>query len=201
MPHWVLGLKLLLAGLLLTGALFPDVGGFEGKGMAFRLPLFLAPALIVPIHHATRRRRDPGRTYPWALDAGLTIPFLLDTFGNAVGLYDSVDVTDDVLHFVNWFFLIGGITTSIGVAGSRGRAASPRWLIWLSGTGVGGLAIIAWEIAEYGVMQAGVGNLSLTYGDTLFDLALSSAGGSLGAWFVTVPAQETRQRTTGQRTT
>ena len=78
--------------------------------MAFRLPLFLAPALIVPIHHAIRRRTDPDRTYPWALDAGLTIPFLLDTFGNAVGLYDSVDVTDDVLHFVNWCFLMGGIT-------------------------------------------------------------------------------------------
>lgn len=187
MPRWVLALKVALAGLLLCGAIFPDVGGFEGKGMAFRLPLFLAPALIVPIHHAIRRRSDPGRTYPWALDAGLTIPFLLDTFGNAVGLYDSVDVTDDVLHFVNWCFLMGGITTSIGVAATRGgpERSAPRWLIWLAGTGVGALAIIGWEIAEYGVMKAGVGNLSLTYGDTLFDLALSSAGGAVGAWAVT----------------
>ncbi len=191
MPRWVLGLKVLLAGLLLTGALFPDVGGFEGKGMAFRLPLFLTPALIAPVHHAIRRRSDPSRSYPWALDASLTIPFLLDTFANAVGLYDSVDVTDDLLHFVNWFFLMGGITTSIGFAATRGATASPRWLVWLAGTGVGGLAIIAWEIAEYGVMRAGVGNLSLTYGDTLFDLALSSAGGSLGAWLVTVRAERT----------
>jgi hypothetical protein len=152
--------------------------------MAFRLPLFLAPALIVPIHHAVRRRADPSRTYPWALDAGLTVPFLLDTLGNAVGLYDSVDVTDDVLHFVNWWFLMGGITTSIGFAATRSDRRSPQWLIWLAGTGVGALAIIGWEVAEYGVMQAGVGNLSLTYGDTLFDLVLSSVGGGVGAWMV-----------------
>lgn len=183
MPRWVLGLKVVLAGLLLCGALFPTVGGFEGKGMAFRLPLFLAPALIVPIHHAISQRTEPQRTYPWALDAGLTVPFLLDTLGNAVGLYDSVDVTDDVLHFVNWFFLMGGITTTIGFVATR-TTTSPRWLIWLAGTGAGGLAIIGWEIGEYAVMKAGVGNLSLTYGDTLFDLALSSAGGALGAWLV-----------------
>lgn len=188
MPRWVLGLKVVLAGLLLCGALFPTVGGFEGKGMAFRLPLFLAPALIVPIHHAVRRRTEPQRTYPWALDAGLTIPFLLDTLGNAVGLYDSVDGTDDVLHFVNWFFLMGGITTTIGFVATR-TTTSPRWLIWLAGTGAGGLAIIGWEIGEYAVMKAGVGNLSLTYGDTLFDLALSSAGGALGAWMVTARAE------------
>lgn len=177
----MLALKVALAGLLLTGALFPDVGGFAGKGMAFRLPLFLAPSLIVPIHHAVRRRAEPDRTYPWALDAGLTIPFLLDTLGNAVGLYDSVDSTDDVLHALNWWFLMGGITTSIGWNAVRRATATPRWLVWLAGTGVGGLAIIGWEIAEYGVMKAGVGNLSLTYGDTLFDLALSSIGGALGA--------------------
>ncbi len=50
----------LLAGLLLTGALFPDVGGFAGKGMAFRLPIFLAPgadragAVVAPASAHTR---------------------------------------------------------------------------------------------------------------------------------------------------
>lgn len=193
-PRWVLLLKVALGALLLTGAVFPDLGGFEGKGMAFRLPLFLAPSLIVPIHHAIRRRTDPGRSYPWALDAGLTIPFLLDTLGNAVGLYDSVDVTDDVLHAVNWWFLMAGITTSIGWSACRRAAGTPRWLVWLAGTGVGALAIIGWEIAEYGVMKAGVGNLSLTYGDTLFDLALSSCGGALGAWAVVSVAGRSSER-------
>lgn len=189
MPQWLLGLKVALAALLLTGALFPQVGGFEGKGMAFRLPLFLAPALIVPIRHRLALRHDPGRRYPWALDVGLTVPFLLDTIGNAVGLYDHVDITDDVLHFVNWVFLVGGITAAIGFAV---RGASPRWLVWLAGAGVGSAAIIAWEVAEYGVMQAGVSSLSLTYGDTLGDLVLSSCGGAVGAWWITRRAERDR---------
>lgn len=193
-PRAVWALKVALAALLLTGAVFPDLGGFEGKGMAFRLPLFLAPALIVPVHHAIRRRTEPGRTYAWALDAGLTIPFLLDTIGNAVGLYDSVDATDDVLHALNWFFLVGGIATAIGWNARRRAAGTPSWLVWLAATGVGGLAIIGWEIAEYGVMKAGVGNLSLTYGDTLFDLALSSTGGAIGAWVVVALADRSSAR-------
>ena len=106
-PGWLVACKVLLAGLLLTGALFPDTGGFAGKGMAYRLPVFLAPALVVPI--IWWRRRGP---YPAALDAALTLPFLLDTAANAVGLYDHLDATDDILHFVNWFVLVGGITAT-----------------------------------------------------------------------------------------
>ncbi len=57
-------------------------------------------------------------------------------------------------------------------------------LVWVAGAGLGAALIIGWEIAEYGVMKAGVGNLSLTYGDTLGDLALSTFGGTLGAGWV-----------------
>lgn len=199
LPRWLLGAKVALAGLLLCGAIFPQVGGFAGKGMAFRLPLFLAPALIVPVRQWLRRRTQSdsaNRTYPWALDAALTLPFLFDTFGNAVGLYDNVNATDDVLHFVNWVVLIGGITAAIGYSSTSNSTPSdvstgtpstmtPRWLVWWAGTGMGSMAIIGWEVGEYLVMQAGVGGLALTYGDTMGDLVLSSAGGALGAWVVT----------------
>lgn len=174
-PAWLIAAKVLLAGLLLCGALFPQVGGFEGKGMAFRLPIFLAPALIVPIRWLRRRS-----VYPVALDAGLTFPFLLDTAGNAVGLYDHFDPTDDVLHFVNWFVLIGGIAVTLAI--KVAPTTAPRWLVWLAASGIGAAAIIGWEVAEYAVMRAGVGGLSLTYGDTLGDLVLSTAGGGIGAW-------------------
>jgi hypothetical protein len=53
--------------------------------------------------------------------------------------------------------------------------------VWLAGSGVGAMAIVGWEIAEYRVMRAGVGDLHLTYADTLGDLALSTLGGALGA--------------------
>jgi hypothetical protein len=172
-PGWLVACKVLLAGLLLTGALFPDVGGFAGKGMAFRLPIFLAPALVVPI--IWWRRRGP---YPAALDAALTLPFLLDTAANAVGLYDHLDATDDILHFVNWFVLVGGITAT-WVA--RADGSTPRWLLAMAGAGFGAIAIIFWEVAEYSVMRSGVGGLDLTYADTLGDLVLSTVGGALGA--------------------
>lgn len=183
-PRVLVAAKVLLAALLVVGAVFPDVGGFAGKGMVFRLPIFLAPALVVP---ALWLRR--GGRYPAALDMALTVPFLLDTAANAVGLFDSVDATDDVLHFVNWAVLVGGITAT-WATGSAGHA--PRWLLFMAGTGFGSMAIIGWEVAEYGVMKAGVGGLSLTYGDTLGDLLLSSFGGALGA--ALAPALHDRAR-------
>ena len=53
----------------------PDT--LEGKGMAFRAPLFLAPAVLVPL---IARWRD-WAPYPHTGDALLSAPFLLDTLG------------------------------------------------------------------------------------------------------------------------
>ena len=172
-PAWLIACKVLLAGLLLVGAMFPEVGGFAGKGMAYRLPVFLAPALVVPVLWWRRRGR-----YPAALDAALTLPFLFDTAANAVGLYDHLDATDDILHFVNWVVLVGGITATWV---DRVDVSVPRWLVVMAGTGFGAMAIIFWEVAEYLVMRSGVGGLDLTYADTLADLVLSTTGGALGA--------------------
>jgi hypothetical protein len=177
----------LLAALLLCGALFPSVGGFEGKGMAFRLPIFLAPALIVPVLWWRR-----GGVYPVALDVALTVPFLLDTAANAVGLYDHFDPTDDVLHFVNWFVLVGGVAVTVRFA--TAAANPPRWLVWTAAAGFGAAAIIVWEAAEYAVMRAGVGGLSLTYGDTIGDLLLSTGGGAIGAWIAMALVQRVESR-------
>lgn len=172
-PRWLIACKVFLAALLLTGAFFPDLGGFAGKGMAYRLPIFFAPALVVPIVWWRRRGR-----YLVALDAALTLPFLFDTAANAVGFYDHIDATDDILHFVNWVVLVGGITATWLTRVDR---STPRWLIVMAGAGFGAIAIIFWEVAEYSVMRSGVGGLDLTYADTLSDLVISTAGGALGA--------------------
>ena len=169
----LLGAKLLLVSLMIVGAVFPEVGGFDGKGMGYRLPVYVVPALVVPLLWWRGRRWDPG------LDIGLTVPFLLDTLGNAFGLFDSWTSFDNVLHFLNWFVLVWGVTMSLNRDENRRRQ---RYLVWIAGTGIGALAAIAWEIAEYNIMQAGVGNLHLTYADTLGDLAAGSAGGAIGAW-------------------
>lgn len=170
--------KVLLGGLLLVGALYPH-GPFEGKGMAYRLPAFLLPGLIVSARWWWRRRAGSTAPYPVALDAALTLPFLSDTLGNAFGLFDSVQHFDSVMHVLNWLILMAGLTLHMATM-PFARGASRLMVIWMGG-GLGAVLIVLWEIMEYGVMESGVGGLNLTYADTLGDLFLSMAGGFVGA--------------------
>jgi hypothetical protein len=166
----LVAVKVLLIGLMVIGAVFPKVGGFAGKGMGYRLPVYVVPSLVVPV------RWLRGKAWSVGLDIALTVPFLLDTLGNLFGWFDAWSSFDNVLHFVNWFVLVWGITTAL----DSGRH-NARNLVWIAGTGIGAIAAIGWEIAEYRIMVAGVGNLHLTYADTLGDLAAGTAGGALGA--------------------
>lgn len=146
----------------------------EGKAMAFRAPLFLAPAILVPAI-AKFRGWEP---YPHTADALLSAPFLIDTLGNLFGFYDAYPVTDDVLHAVNWVLLVAAYHAF------RFRNVFGRDDALLLGYGVGALAIVWWEVMEWAVSEdgfGGAGALSLTYGDTVGDLFLSSTGGLLGS--------------------
>ena len=175
---WLVAAKTLLAVLLLTGALWPH-GPFEGKGMLYRLPAFLLPGLVVSYHWW--RHRDDGRAYPVALDVALTVPFLLDTLGNALGLFDSLDHFDSVMHTLNWAVLCAGVTLT-WARGRFGRGAQFGYHI-IVGAGFGAIASVLWEAMEYAIMQAGVVGLNLTYGNTITDLLFSTAGGASGAWW------------------
>jgi hypothetical protein len=167
---WTVRIALVLA--LAFSVAFPDLPQFEGKGMAFRAPFFLLPMAAVPIGWRLRGRRPP---YPYIADALVISPFLADTLGNAFNFYDSFAVTDDVLHFVNWVLLVAGITLLLL------RTRIPRLAAWALGYGIGGLAIIWWEAAEWLVQELGTAGLELTYGDTIGDLVISSTGGAIGA--------------------
>lgn len=150
----------------------PDV--LEGKGMAFRAPLFLAPALLVPVLARTRN----WKPYPHTADALLSAPFLLDTLGNLLGFYDSYVVTDDVLHTLNWVLLVAAFHAF------RFRNVGDRRDAILLGYGFGALLIVLWELLEWAVSEdgfGGAGNLALTYEDTIGDLFLSSTGGLIGS--------------------
>lgn len=167
------GVRIALVAALAFSVAFPGLPQFEGKGMAFRAPFFLLPMAAVPIGWRLRGRRDP---YPFLADALIVSPFLLDTLGNVLNFYNSFDSTDDVLHFVNWVLLVAGITLLLL------RTSMPRLAAWALGYGLGALAIIWWEAAEWLVQELGTAGLQLTYGDTIGDLMLSSTGGALGAW-------------------
>ena len=171
-----MGMKAALA-LAFVVALTVPLEQLEGKGMGFRFPLFMLSAAVVPL--AWRRRFSP---YPATADVLVVAPFLLDTLGNLVGLYDSYDVTDDVLHTLNWVLLVAAFHAWRYRRGGSAEAMSGADA-WLLGAGIGALAIVGWEIAEWIVAETGAGGgLALTYGDTVGDLALSTAGGMVGSW-------------------
>ncbi len=151
---------------------FPDLPRFEGKGMAFRAPFYLLPMAVVPVVWRLRGRPAP---YPHLVDALVVSPFLVDTLGNALNFYETFSATDDVLHVLNWMLLVGGITLALL------RTDLTPLAIWTMASGIGGLAIIWWEAAEWLVQELGTAGLGLTYDDTIGDLLLSSTGGALGS--------------------
>lgn len=176
---WVKALNIAVK-LALVAAFFVAIviqpPGAVGKGMEFRAPMFLGPAMLVPII-AKIRNWEP---YPHTGDALLAAPFLLDTFANVAGFYEAFGPTDDVLHITNWILLTSAF------AAFRFRNVHHSNDAVILGYGIGGLAIIWWEIFEWmvsteGPLLGGEG-LGLGYTDTIGDLFLSSTGGLIGAF-------------------
>ena len=161
-----------VAAFAVAIGLTPDT--VEGKAMGFRAPLFLAPIVIVPLL-ALVRAWEP---YPHTADALLAAPFLIDTLGNLLGIYDDFPQTDDVLHALNWILLVGAFHAF------RFRNVHDRRDAVLLGYGFGAVAIVWWEVLEWAVSEdgfGGAGGLALTYEDTIGDLFLSSSGGLVGS--------------------
>src|SRR5512133_2844727 len=114
--------KLSLVTLLAFGA-FSGLERFAGKAFGWRLVGYGVAALLVPAIWALRGRR--GR-YPYAIDTLFVLPFLIDTIGNALNLYDTIDWWDDANHFVNWAILTGAVAVALAPVIAR------RWeLFWL----------------------------------------------------------------------
>ena len=93
-------------------------------------------------------------------------------------MYDDYPQTDDVLHALNWVLLVAAFHAF------RFRNVNDRRDAVLLGYGFGAIAIVWWEILEWLVSTDGIGGadgLSLTYGDTIGDLLLSSTGGLVGS--------------------
>jgi len=168
----LLAVRAALVVALAVSVAFPEWEQFEGKGMAFRAPFYLLPTIVVPIVWRLRGSYPP---YPYLVDALVVAPFLFDTLGNVFNFYNNYDRTDDVLHFLNWVLLMGGVTLAFA------RTGVGRLNAWTLSWGLGGLAIIWWEAAEFLVQELGTAGLDLTYEDTIGDLLLSSTGGAVGA--------------------
>ncbi len=167
-----IGLKLALIGLLLMAVLFPHLPQFEGKAMGGRALAYPLSTLIVPAVWFVWFRRYP---YPIAIDILVVLPFFIDTAGNALDLYDTIEWWDDANHLVNWAILTAGAAVALSYLplGRLNRFAL--------GVGFGAVTAIGWELAEYITFIRNSPELATAYTDTLGDLALGTLGAIIGS--------------------
>jgi hypothetical protein len=116
------------------------------------------------------------------------LPFLIDTGGNALNLYDSIGWWDDANHFVNWGILVAGFGQLLV------RLPVGRLQAWGLAVGFGAVTAILWEFLEYYTFIRHSSELRTAYTDTLGDLALGLAG-SVVAALLTVTVLWARPRT------
>ena len=184
-PRWLMwGTKAALVGLLLFAVVRDDLPQFQGKAMAGRALTYPLSALIVPVGWwiRERRRRAAGNeagAYPYAVDLLLTLPFLIDTAGNAVNLYDTVGWWDDANHLVNWAILAAACGQLLR------RLPVGRWSAMGLAVGFGAVTAIAWEFAEYVTFVRNSPELQTAYTDTLGDLGLGMTGAIAAALLTT----------------
>jgi hypothetical protein len=170
-----LTVKALLLVLLLFGA-FSGLERFEGKAFTGRALAYPIATVIVPLAWwlvARSRRRKPE--YPYALDILVVLPFLIDTIGNALDLYDTIDWWDDANHFVNWFLLTAGFGQLLV------RFPIGRLNAFALAVGFGAVTAVLWEFAEYFAFIRNSSELNTAYTDTLGDLALGLSGSTVAA--------------------
>jgi hypothetical protein len=170
-----IALKLGLVALLLLAVLFPHLPQFEGKAMGGRALAYPLAALVVPAAWFIGFRKHP---YPIAIDILVVLPFFIDTAGNALNLYDTIDSWDDLNHLVNW-----GILTA---AAAFALAYLPlgRWNRFGLALGFGAVTAIGWEVAEYITFIRNSPELATAYTDTLGDLVLGTTGSAIAAALV-----------------
>ena len=167
LAFWLtIAVKAVLICLLAIGA-FSGLQQFEGKAFLWRLVTYPVAAFVVPIiWYLTHRRAS----YPYAVDILLTLPFLIDTVGNTLDLYDTIWWWDDANHFVNWNLLAG----AVGVLAWRNRVVPWKTLAYV--VGFGAATAILWEITEYVAFVRDSSEIETAYTDTLGDLTLGFIG-------------------------
>jgi hypothetical protein len=173
-----LAVKLVLLSLLAFGA-FSGLERFAGKAFGWRLLGYSIAACLVPAIWAIRGRRLP---YPFAVDTLFVLPFLIDTLGNALDLYDTIDWWDDANHFVNWALLSGAVVFALR------RTHVNRAELFALVVGFGGVTAILWEVGEYFAFIRNSPELATAYTDTLGDLALGLSGSTLTAAIAVIAA-------------
>lgn len=168
-----LGVKVATVALLAWAVLSPELPQFQGKAFTGRAVAYPVALLALPVlWWLFARRRIP---FPVVPDILIGLPFLIDVAGNALNLYDTIDVWDDLNHLVNW----GLHTAAIGLLLRYGGWGRPTRIVlafaWVVTTAV------LWEFAEFATFVRDSPEAATAYADTLGDLALGMVGGLVAA--------------------
>lgn len=176
----VVVLKAMVIGLTALGA-FGGLERFEEKGFGWRLVWYPIAVLALPVAWRLFFR---SRAYPYAADALLTLPFLIDVLGNVVNLYDTIAWWDDVNHFANWLFL------SLGAGALLLRTQLGPPVIAGLVVGFGATLAIVWEIGEYATfLRTNEEELPTAYTDTVADMGFGLLGSVLAALVIVLVAR------------
>ena len=170
--HSNLVCKLALVALLLLGVVASEWEQYRGKAMLARALSYPLAALLIPSVWWLRGRPRP---YPHLLDLMIVLPFLIDTGGNALNLYNTTAWFDRFAHWLNWAILTGAFGLLVS------SLPLSRLNVFALAVGFGSTSHILWELIEYGLMRLGSSGLQLTYADTVDDLLLSLLGTLVGA--------------------
>ena len=167
-------IKVATVVLLAWAVLNPELPQFTGKAFTGRALGYPVALLVLPIGWWLVGR-PRGIAFPVAADILLGLPFLIDVFGNALDLYDSIEWWDDANHLGNWFLHTAaiGLLLRLGPWGPWTRTALAMG--WAATTA------IAWELAEYVAFVPNSPEAVTAYADTLGDLALGLIGGTAAA--------------------
>ena len=164
---------------LAVAAFVPGIGRFEDKAFGARLVFYPLMMLLVPaLWWLAVKRRRPEEPPPYVAFGLIMLPFLIDTTGNTLDLFDALVWWDDANHFFNWVLLCWGIGL---VTGPR---VVPRWAVVVGVAGFGAMAAIAWELGEWLTFIRHGTEIETAYEDTLGDLALGTLGGLVAGLIV-----------------
>lgn len=159
--------------LLAWAVLSPDLPQFQGKAFTGRAVVYPIALLAAPVvWWLFARARIP---FPVVPDILIGLPFLIDVAGNALNLYDTIDVWDDLNHFFNWALHTAAIGLLLRYGGWGFWTRVALAFAWAVTTAV------VWEFAEFATFVQNSPEAATAYADTLGDLALGMTGGLVAA--------------------
>jgi hypothetical protein len=177
---WLPALILVLTiGQLAVAQWVPGIERFADKAFGARLIAYPLLMLLVPaIWWVTVKRTRSDAEVPYIAFALVMLGFLVDTTGNSLDFYDTLDWWDDMNHFVNWVFLNAGI--GLLIVG----AVRPTWAKIVVVAGIGSILALGWELGEWYTFIRHGTEIETAYEDTLGDMTLGTLGATLAALIV-----------------